>query len=100
MPATKALGIRRRCLSCATAFYDLGRTPILCPKCGAEFTVVELPRRPEPFRKYGAPFVSPVKEAPEEPLPAEEESDELLARDDDDADDEPAADEDAEPEGL
>ena len=97
MPAPKALGIRRRCLSCAAAFYDLGRTPILCPKCGVEFKVVELPRRPEPFKKYGAPFV--VKAASEEAPVAEEDSDELLASDDE-ADDEPAADEDAESEGL
>ena len=97
MPAPKALGIRRRCLSCAAAFYDLGRTPILCPKCGVEFKVVELPRRPEPFKKYGAPLVG--KAAPEEAPVAEEDSDELLASDDE-ADDEPAADEDAESEGL
>jgi uncharacterized protein (TIGR02300 family) len=96
MPAPKALGARRRCLSCAAAFYDLGRTPILCPKCGAEFTVVEYPRRPEASRKYGAPFA--VKEQPEEAAPADEESDEILDRDED-ADEEPAAG-DAEPEEL
>ena len=99
MPASKALGIRRRCLSCAAAFYDLGRTQIACPKCGVEFKVVEYARRPEPFRKYGAPFVNAVKPAPEEPLAAEEESDELLASDDED-EAEPAVDEDAETEGL
>jgi hypothetical protein len=99
MPAPKALGIRRRCLSCAAAFYDLGRTPILCPKCGVEFKVVELPRRPEPLRKYGAPFASAIKAQPEEPLAAAEEPDELLASDDE-SNDEPAAEEDSEPEGL
>ncbi len=45
MPATNDLGVKRRCLSCAAAFFDLGRTPILCPKCGVDFKVVELPRR-------------------------------------------------------
>jgi hypothetical protein len=99
MPAPKALGVRRRCLSCSAAFYDLGRTPILCPKCGVEFTVVELPRRAEPFRKYGAPFVSAVKAQPAEAPAAEEESDELLASDDD-PDDEPSADDESEPEDL
>jgi hypothetical protein len=32
-------------MSCAAAFFDLGKTPILCPKCGADFKVVELPHR-------------------------------------------------------
>lgn len=45
MPATTALGVRRRCLSCNAAFFDLGRSAISCPKCGVEFKVVELPRR-------------------------------------------------------
>jgi len=45
MTAANALGVRRRCLSCHAAFYDLGRTPIVCPKCDVEFKVVELPRK-------------------------------------------------------
>jgi uncharacterized protein (TIGR02300 family) len=36
------LGVKRRCLSCAAPFFDLNRTPIACPKCGALFQVVEL----------------------------------------------------------
>ncbi len=30
-------GIKRACQSCATKFYDLGRSPIACPQCGARF---------------------------------------------------------------
>ena len=45
MPAPHALGVRRRCLSCHAAFYDLGKATIACPKCDVEFKVVELPRR-------------------------------------------------------
>ena len=30
-------GIKRVCQSCATKFYDLGRSPIACPQCGARF---------------------------------------------------------------
>ncbi|MCX8501430.1 MAG: TIGR02300 family protein [Alphaproteobacteria bacterium] len=30
-------GTKRHCQSCAAAFYDLNRAPILCPKCKAEF---------------------------------------------------------------
>ena len=49
MSATNAAGVKRKCLSCTAAFFDLGRTPITCPICAAEFKVVELPRR------YAAP---------------------------------------------
>ncbi len=30
-------GIKRVCQSCATKFYDLGRSPIACPQCDARF---------------------------------------------------------------
>ena len=31
------LGSKRACLACGMRFYDFGRTPIICPGCGAEF---------------------------------------------------------------
>ncbi len=37
------LGLKRVCVSCATRFYDLGRAPAVCPKCGTE-QPVEQPR--------------------------------------------------------
>ncbi len=30
-------GIKRTCQSCAAVFYDLKRSPIACPKCGAQY---------------------------------------------------------------
>jgi len=43
------LGVKRRCLSCSTLFFDFNRVPIVCPKCAVVFHVVEiahaLPRR-------------------------------------------------------
>ena len=30
-------GTKRVCPSCATKYYDLQRTPIVCPRCGAAF---------------------------------------------------------------
>lgn len=30
-------GVKRTCLSCGARFYDLMRSPILCPACGVEF---------------------------------------------------------------
>ncbi len=64
MHATEALGVRRRCLTCSAAFYDLGRTPIICPKCSADFQIVELPRsRPgaKPWRNAPGVVMPVVK---------------------------------------
>ncbi|HLQ90440.1 MAG TPA: TIGR02300 family protein, partial [Xanthobacteraceae bacterium] len=37
--AKPELGTKRLCGSCAAKFYDLSKTPIVCPKCN---TVLEL----------------------------------------------------------
>ena len=34
--AKPELGLKRVCVACATKFYDLTRTPVICPKCGTE----------------------------------------------------------------
>ena len=35
-----ARGTKRTCLACETRFYDLARSPIICPSCEAEFVPV------------------------------------------------------------
>ncbi len=35
-------GSKRICQSCATKYYDLGRSPIVCPKCDTVFQPVTL----------------------------------------------------------
>ena len=35
--AHKNLGRKRRCTSCGIKFYDLTKTPAVCPACGTEF---------------------------------------------------------------
>ena len=35
--AKAELGTKRVCLSCNMRFYDFGRSPIICPGCGAKF---------------------------------------------------------------
>ena len=35
--AQKNLGRKRRCGSCGIKFYDLKKTPAICPACGTEF---------------------------------------------------------------
>ncbi len=42
--ATKlARGIKRSCQSCDERFYDLEKTPILCPHCGAKYVIASSP---------------------------------------------------------
>ena len=40
-----ARGIKRVCQSCGARFYDLGRTPIVCPSCQAVYQVTPPPSR-------------------------------------------------------
>ena len=51
------LGVKRICGSCGAKFYDLGKTPIICPKCGTQYEEITSPKPSAP--------VAPVKEAPE-----------------------------------
>ena len=36
------LGTKRTCPSCGTKFYDLLKSPIICPKCGVSFIAAPL----------------------------------------------------------
>ncbi|CCJ06478.1 TIGR02300 family protein [Methylocystis sp. SC2] len=92
--AKAELGVKRRCLTCATAFYDLNRAPIVCPKCAAVFQVVEVlrsaARRPayHSFARSApvAPVIAPIVDDvllstadEEEDSPADEEEDRIEA---------------------
>ncbi|WP_341704295.1 TIGR02300 family protein [Ferrovibrio sp.] len=57
-------GNKRRCLSCSAAFYDLNKSPILCPKCGTEFNPDVLVKSRRPAKPEEA------KPAPKPPKPA------------------------------
>ena len=52
-------GVKRLCQSCATKFYDLGRSPSACPQCGARFDPEALLKsrrsRPTPAPKPAKP---------------------------------------------
>ena len=39
--ANPALGTKRICLGCEAKFYDLGKTPIVCPTCETVFVVAK-----------------------------------------------------------
>ena len=66
-------GTKRLCQSCATKFYDFGRTPIVCPKCATTFdpeTLLKSRRnRSNSSKAAKAPKPAPV------PAPAKSEDD-------------------------
>ena len=53
------LGTKRLCAGCGAKFYDLNRTPIVCPKCETEFVPVVVAPRTRP----DTPKPVPVTEA-------------------------------------
>jgi uncharacterized protein (TIGR02300 family) len=55
--AKPELGIKRQCGNCGAKFYDLARSPILCPKCGTVYEVNVAPAR------RAAAKAAPVEEA-------------------------------------
>ncbi len=66
--AKPELGTKRVCVACGTRFYDLTKSPAVCPKCGTE-QPVELPRP----RRSGGNVVEDKR--PKKPVPAPEEAD-------------------------
>lgn len=77
------LGTKCACASCRERFYDLNRSPAICPKCGAQQPPV-VPRAAWPIRMSGGnmhfsrrPAASAVEEEVEPVSSVEaEESDE------------------------
>ena len=69
--ANPELGAKQICPTCSTKFYDLGRRPAVCPKCGAEFDPEEALRN----RRVRARTIIPEDDAEEEKaaVPAEVE---------------------------
>ena len=112
-----AKGTKRVCASCGARFYDLSRTPIICPACQTVYQVTPPPSRrgadraavqearpvPVPVAVAplrAAPEIVSLEEADEAVVIAEEE--EIVDLGDDEVEVPPAGDEDAfleEPEG-
>jgi uncharacterized protein (TIGR02300 family) len=64
------LGTKRTCPSCGSKFYDLLKSPIICPKCGVSF--IAAPLLPSKGDVPQAAVAKPVREAPK-PAPADAE---------------------------
>ena len=57
------LGTKRVCVACSTRFYDLSKSPAICPKCGTE-QPVEPPRARRPSGNVAE------EKRPKKPVPA------------------------------
>ena len=59
--AKPELGTKRLCANCGAKFYDLSKTPIICPKCHTVMELAAAPTRPRPEPARAA-AAAPVKE--------------------------------------
>ncbi|HUM07856.1 MAG TPA: TIGR02300 family protein [Acidocella sp.] len=102
--AKPELGEKHTCVSCGARFFDLGKEPAVCPKCGTE-QPVEQPRLkraaplPEEQKKVAKPMLDGDDVDVEVPDDADDED---ILEDADDLDDDTGvieADIDVQPEG-
>ena len=54
------LGTKRLCAGCGAKFYDLNRTPIVCPKCETEFVPVVVAPRTRPDTPKPVPVTETI----------------------------------------
>ena len=75
--AKPELGTKRLCGSCAAKFYDLGKDPIVCPKCHTvlQLAAVTSRSRPEPARAAAVAEEAVVPETQEAEFVSLEEAD-------------------------
>ena len=79
--ANPELGAKQICPTCSSKFYDLGRRPAHCPKCGADFDPEEALRN----RRVRARAIVPEDDAEEEKVVAKVESEDGFEAEPDDA---------------
>ena len=75
--AKPELGTKRLCGNCAAKFYDLGKDPIVCPKCHTvlQLAAVTSRSRPEPARAQAVAEEVVVPETQEAEFVSLEEAD-------------------------
>ena len=54
------LGTKRLCAGCGAKFYDLNRTPIVCPKCETQFVPVVVAPRTRPDTPKPVPVAETI----------------------------------------
>jgi uncharacterized protein (TIGR02300 family) len=91
--AKPELGMKRTCVSCNTRFYDLQKSPAICPKCGTEQPIeVPRPRRAggnvaEEKRAKKPEEVADIEDAVPDVEVAEDDADEDVLEDTSDLED-------------
>ncbi len=73
--AKPELGTKRLCAGCGAKFYDLNKTPIVCPKCATVYEVAPPPRGRSDARAAAAPVPEEAVETPEVETVSLEEAD-------------------------
>lgn len=86
-------GVKRACLACGTRFYDMQKSPIICPSCETVFDP-EAIFRPRRNRPAEPDTPAPANDDASKPKADEDDDDEVAAlvsdvevEDDDDDDD-------------
>ena len=99
------LGTKRQCLSCGAKYYDLGKDPATCPRCGAVFQAPALLRARTEAKQaddedneteLDAPEIISLEEAEAEDASKDPVIDDVEIEDDIDADDDFLAEEEDE----
>ncbi|HZZ61600.1 MAG TPA: FYDLN acid domain-containing protein [Roseiarcus sp.] len=62
-PAASRLGTKRRCPACGAKYYDLGRRPPTCSRCGAKAEPGQAKAANRPAAREQAPVPAPVAKA-------------------------------------
>ena len=80
MATNKERGTKRTCQNgeCGARFYDLHRNPILCPICGAKYTIAHSPSAAAAVAQEER-AQRKMKKAEYTPAPAEAEAEEAVA---------------------
>jgi uncharacterized protein (TIGR02300 family) len=79
-------GTKRICQSCGAKFYDLQKSPILCPSCGTQFDPEALLKSRRPRAAKAEPVAKPKKPKPAPAAAESEEPEADFAIDDEEAD--------------
>ncbi|MDP1556920.1 MAG: TIGR02300 family protein, partial [Hyphomonas sp.] len=79
------LGTKQVCPSCESRFYDLGKRPAVCPKCGEAFDPEDEVIRTTITKVKAKAARAAVKAVAEDDDETEEEDDAVIRDDDEDA---------------
>lgn len=74
-------GAKRVCHSCGAAFYDMQRTPIVCPKCATAYdpeAILKSRRSRAPLPEDKAPVKGVADVAPDAEVEVEDIADDLV----------------------